>query len=211
MIYPALYNGPVQYFARLVREKEIFLEQFDHYVKQSYRNRCNIAGANGLLTLSIPVKRIKGTKNLFREVRIDYDTPWNKVHWKSLVAAYAASPFFEYFMDDLAGFYEKPFEFLVDLNAELLEKTLQIIGLDIPVKMTLDFQALTGEEDPRHFIHPKLDTGSVDPGFVPHAYHQVFEERHGFRPNLSILDLLFNEGPNSLCVLKNSLKTSIQG
>ena len=207
MIYPALYNGPVQYFARLVREEEIILEQYDSYIKQTYRNRCSIMGPNGLLTLSIPVKSIRGTKNLFKDVRVDYDTAWNKIHWKSLVASYAASPFFEYFRDDLLPFYDKKFEFLVDLNAALLYKTLQMMGLDIPIDLSNDFMDMKGDNDPRHFIHPKLDSRMADPGFTPQVYHQVFEEKHGFLPNLSILDLMFNEGPTSLLVLKNSLRT----
>lgn len=206
MIFPALYNGPVQYYARLLREDEIILEQFDNYIKQTYRNRCNITGANGALTLSIPIKRLRGTKTLFKEVRVDYDMPWNKVHWKSLVAAYAASPFFEYFADDLIGFYETRFQFLVDLNRGLLEKTLQIMGMDVPVRMTNDFLTISGNDDPRQFIHPKLNPRIADPGFSPLAYHQVFMEKHGFQPNLSILDLIFNEGPNSVSLLKNSLK-----
>lgn len=206
MIYPLLYNGPVQYFSRLVREEEIFLEQYDNYIKQTYRNRCRIIGPNGLLTLSIPVKRIKGIKSQFREVRLDYDMPWNKVHWKSLVAAYASSPFFEFFIDDLCPFYEKRFEFLVDLNLALLEKTLQMMGIDIPLNMTQDFKAITGEKDPRYFIHPKLDPRETDPHFSPQDYHQVFKEKHGYQSNLSILDLLFNEGPATLSVLRSSLR-----
>lgn len=206
MIFPALYNGPVQYFARLVRQEEIFLEQYDNYSKQSYRNRCNIIGANGLLTLSIPVKRMRGTKNLFKDVRVDYDTPWNKIHWKSLVAAYAASPFFEFYMDDLLPFYEKRFGFLVDLNFGLMEKTLEMMGLEMSISLSDHFKAMTGKDDPRYFIHPKLDSKKADPHFSPLSYHQVFEEKHGFIPNLSILDLLFNEGPDSHSVLLNSLR-----
>ncbi len=207
MIFPALYNGPVQYFARLVNEEEIILEQYDSYIKQTYRNRCNIIGPNGLHTLSIPVKRIRGAKSLFKDVRVDYDMPWNKIHWKSLVAAYAASPFFEFFSDDLVPFYEKRFGFLVDLNAGLLEKTMQMMGMEIPVSLSDEFKAITGENDPRYFIHPKLDSRIADPHFSPLVYHQVFEEKHGFKANLSILDLLFNEGPASHSVLKNSLRT----
>lgn len=206
MTFPALYNGPVQYYARLIIEDEIILEQFDNYIKQTYRNRCNITGANGALTLSVPVKRLRGTKTLFKEIRVDYDMPWNKVHWKSLVAAYAASPFFEYFADDLVGFYEKRFGFLVDLNRGLMEKTLHFMGLEIPVKMSNEFLDISGDEDPRQFIHPKLDPRMADPCFKSLPYHQVFEDKHGFQPNLSFLDLLFNEGPNSLSVLKNSLR-----
>lgn len=189
-----------------MREDEIILEQFDSYIKQSYRNRCRICGANGVLSLSIPVKRQRGTKTLFRDIRIDYDMSWQKVHWRSLVAAYACSPFFEYFIDDLVGFYENKFKFLVDLNRALLEKTLYCMGVDIPVRMSDEFKAISGNEDPRQFIHPKFDTRVADPAFSALPYHQVFEEKHGFQSNLSILDLIFNEGPGSLSVLKKSFK-----
>ena len=132
MIYPLLYNGPINYFARLVREQVIVLEQFENYTKQTYRNRCMIMGSNRVLTLSVPVKRFRGIKTLFRDIHIDYDTPWNRIHWKSLVAAYSSSPYFDYTADDLAPCYEKKYEFLVDLNQELLDKTLDIIGLKLP-------------------------------------------------------------------------------
>ena len=207
MIYPAVYNGPIQYFARLVREKEVILEQYDHYLKQTYRNRCLIAGPNGPLSLSVPVKRTRGKKNLFRDIRVDYDTPWNKIHWKSYEAAYSASPFFEYFREELLPFYEKTYQFLLDLNVGLIEFTLGMMGLTIPLKMTDEFLPLVDEKDPRHYINPKMDIKVNDPDFKPRSYHQVFQEKNGFLPNLSILDLLFNEGARSLSILKDSLKT----
>ncbi|MEN8227989.1 MAG: WbqC family protein [Bacteroidota bacterium] len=206
LIYPALYNGPVNYFARLVREKDILLEQFDSYTKQTYRNRCMIMGPNGVLTLSIPVKKKRGVKHL-KEIRIDYDTPWNKNHWRSLVASYASSPFFEYFMDDLIEFYENKFEFLIDLNQQLIERTLQLLGIKIQVSCSASFNDITSETDPRSFIHPKKDPAVVDHDFKPVVYHQVFSDRMGFKANLSILDLLFNEGPAALSILQKSLRT----
>ncbi len=123
-----------------------------------------------------------------------------------MVASYAASPFFEYMMDDLVGFYEDKYEFLLDLNQQLLEKILQLMGLNIPVKCTISFSEITGETDPRHFIHPKLDQAIVDSDFHPIAYHQVFSDRLGFQANLSILDLLFNEGPGAHIILQKSLR-----
>ena len=207
LVYPALYNGPVNYYARLVGEREIVLEQFDSYTKQTYRNRCVIMGPNGVLTLSIPVKRRRGVKNHLRDIRIDYDTPWNKVHWRSMVASYSASPFFEYMMDDLVMFYEHKFEFLVDLNRQLMVKTLGLMGLKTPVRCSDIFTEISGESDPRHFIHPKTDLAKDDPDFQPTVYHQVFSDRLGFQANLSILDLLFNEGPSALSILHGCLKT----
>ncbi|MEN8155312.1 MAG: WbqC family protein [Bacteroidota bacterium] len=207
MVYPLLYNGPVNYFARLVREEHPLLEQYDNYLKQTYRSRCRILGPNGVHSLSIPVKRKRGKKSLFKEIRVDYDKPWNKIHWKSLVAAYGTSPFFEFIRDDLKPLYERRFEFLVDLNLQMLEKTVEIMGLAIPVRLSDAFTEITGKDDPRAFIHPKIDLVVADPSFSPVSYHQVFTEKHGFQPNLSILDLLFNEGPNSLSILHGSLKT----
>jgi hypothetical protein len=207
LIYPALYNGPVNYFARLVRQKELVLEQFESYSKQTFRNRCIIMGPNGVITLSIPVSRKHGVKTLLRDIRIDYDSNWNKIHWRSLVASYASSPFFEYLADEISPFYHRNFEFLIDLNQQLIEHTLDFLGLDIRVSLSNAFTPISPEEDPRLFIHPKKDQAVADPGFLPREYHQVFSDRLGFHPNLSILDLIFNEGPDALSYLKACLKT----
>ena len=207
MVFPALYNGPLNYYALLVRQKEIVLEQYDSYTKQTYRNRCMIMGPNGVIPLSIPVKRKRGVKTQLRDIRIDYDSNWNKIHWRSLVASYASSPFFEFLADELSPLYQKRFEFLLDLNFELLVQTLEILGLIIPVNLSEHFTPISTEHDPRHFIHPKKEQAVADPGFLPQEYHQVFSDRLGFRSNLSILDLIFNEGPDALAYLQRCLKT----
>jgi len=207
LVYPALYNGPVNYFARLIGEREIILEQYENYTKQTYRNRCEIMGPNGILTLSIPVKKKRGVKNPVKDIRIDYDTPWQKIHWRSLVAAYAASPFFQYIKDDLAVYYEKKPRFLIDLNQQLLEQCLYFLGKEIPLRLSSSFSGTKGKTDPRVLIHPKLDPTIHDPVFHPVTYHQVFSERFGFTSNLSILDLLFNEGNQAYSVLEKSLRT----
>jgi len=210
LIYPALYNGPINYFARLVRDKEIVLEQFDHYQKQTYRNRCKIVGPNGVIALSIPVKKLHGVKNLLRDIRIDYDTAWNRNHWRSLVSSYASSPYFEYMTDELVPFYERKFEFLIDLNKQLMECILELMSLDIPVTCSSSFTKIVKDSDPRYFIHPKKREAVEDPDFLPIEYHQVFSDRFGFKPNLSILDLLFNEGPAALGILRQNLRTYSQ-
>jgi hypothetical protein len=207
LIYPALYNGPINYYARLVREQKILLEQFEHYTKQTYRNRFEIMGPNGILSHSVPVKKRRGVKNLIRDIRIDYDTPWNKIHWRSLEASYASSPFFAYMKDELAPFYEQRIKYLMDLNLGLIRTTLDLIGVNIPVECSNAFKPLEEPSDPRILIHPKLDHSQADPSFLPVAYHQVFAERFGFISNLSILDLLFNQGPDSLTLLRKSLRT----
>jgi len=206
LIFPALYNGPLNYYARLIGQKELILEQFDSYSKQSYRNRCMIMGPNGVIALSIPVLRKRGEKTLLRDIRIDYDSKWNKIHWRSLVASYASSPFFEYLADEINPFYLKNYEFLIDLNQELVEHTLVFLGLNIQVSCSDAFTPLSSEEDPRHFIHPKKDQAIADPAFLPLEYHQVFSDRLGFQSNLSILDLIFNLGPDSLSYLRACLK-----
>ncbi|MFO7934961.1 MAG: WbqC family protein [Bacteroidales bacterium] len=207
MVYPAFYNGPVSYFARLIREREIILEQHEHYTKQTYRNRCEIMGPNGVLSMTIPVKRKRGMKNRVRDIRIDYDTPWQKIHWRSMVAAYTASPFFQYMKDDLEVFYKKRTRFLIDLNRELLEKCLLLLGKQIPVSLSGSFSKMQTGTDLRELIHPKRDPDVHDPLFRPVPYHQVFSDRMGFKPNLSILDLLFNEGNQALSILEKSLRT----
>ncbi len=207
MVFPALYNGPVSYYARLIRENQILLEQYDHYSKQTYRNRCRILGPNGIQSLSVPVKRRRGTKNYLRDIRVDYDTPWNRIHWRSLIASYASSPFFHYLMDELIPFYEGTVVFLIDLNEGLLRATLGLLGIEIPVGRTHTFAPLEEILDPRSVIHPKMETATHDPLFRALPYHQVFSDRAGFQENLSILDLLFNEGPNALPLLRESLRT----
>jgi len=207
LVFPALYNGPINYYARLVRQKEIVLEQYDSYSKQSYRNRCMIMGPNGVIALSIPVIKWHGSKSHIKDVRIDYDSHWNRIHWKSLVASYASSPFFEYLADELSPIYERSFEYLIDLNHILLDFTLHQLGLEIHIKRSESFTRITTDQDPRHFIHPKKDQAVADPGFKPEAYHQVFSDRLGFRSNLSILDLIFNVGPGALGYLQGSLRT----
>jgi hypothetical protein len=207
LIFPALYNGPVNYYARLVRQQEIVLEQYDSYSKQTYRNRCMIMGPNGVVTLSIPVKRKRRVKTHLRDIRIDYDSNWNRIHWRSLVASYASSPFFDFMAEEIHPLYEKRFEFLIDLNVSLIEEALGLMGLKIPVVCTKEFSPIVPDHGPRHFIHPKMDQAAADPGFHPLEYHQVFADRLGFRANLSILDLIFNEGPDALAYLQRCLKT----
>ena len=207
MIFPALYNGPINLFSRLVREEHIVLEQFDHYQKQTYRNRCRILGPNGIISLSIPVIKVHGTKSYLRDIRIDYTGSWNRNHWRSLVAAYASSPYFGLLADELVPYYERKYEYLIDLNIELLERTLKVMGLNIPASCSSSFTEMDPDGDPRQFIHPKKKESVEDPDFLSIEYHQVFSDRFGFVPNLSILDLLFNEGPNATGILRQSLRT----
>ena len=200
------YLGPVQYFTKFLMYPGQIIEQYDHYIKQTYRNRCNIMGANGIIPLSIPVLKGQSHKTYVRDIRIDYDKKWQKLHWRSIVSAYRHSPFFEFYMDEYSPFYEKRFEFLLDFNAALLESILQALEIDNTINYSRGFIEAGTEDyaDYREAIHPKRDLSS-DPLFVPVTYHQVFVERLGFKANLSIIDLLFNEGPNARSVLEQCI------
>lgn len=202
-----MYNGPINYYARLIREDPVILEQYDHYTKQTYRNRCRIMGPNGIISLSVPVKRKRGKKTVMRDILIDYDTPWNKIHWRSLVGAYAASPFFHLMKEEFIPFYQRRMRYLIDLNMGLISTTLDLIGADFPVITTEEFRMSWELKDRWPWYHSKKKVEETDPDFRPPEYHQVFSERFGYRSNLSILDLLFNEGPNTLLHLKQCLKT----
>lgn len=206
-VYPALYHGPINYYARVIRESRIMLEQHDHYTKQTFRNRCRILGPNGPIDLSIPVKRIRDRKNLYRDIRIDPGDPWNKVHWKSLEAAYASSPYYQIVAAELEQAYIRPPSFLVELNFRLMEIMLGLLNLDIPIHLSTSFTEIGGAGDIREIIHPKRPLSKADPAFRLIPYHQVFADRFGFQPNLSILDLVFNLGPESKNILQDSLRT----
>ena len=182
------------------------IEQYDNYIKQTYRNRCNILGANGILPLSIPVLKGLDRKTYVRDIRIDYNKKWQKLHWKSIESAYRHSPFFEFYMDEFFPFYERKFVFLLDFNASLLELVLQSLEIDMNLRYSSKFMDVPASDlaDYRESIHPKRDPLS-DPFFIPVTYRQVFSERLGFKANLSIIDLLFNEGPNSRMILEKSV------
>ena len=197
------YLGPVQYFSKFLLHPVKIIEQYDHYIKQTYRNRCNIMGANGVLPLSIPVLKGQTRKSYVRDIRIDYNKKWQKLHWRSIESAYRNSPFFEFYMDEFSPFYEQRIDFLLDFNAALLEIILQSLEIENTQTYSTAFidADRKGFADYREAIHPKRDLFS-DPFFVPVSYQQVFAERLGFKANLSIIDLLFNEGPNARSVLE---------
>lgn len=200
------YLGPVQYFTKFLLHPVRIIERYDHYIKQTYRNRCNIMGANGILPLSIPVLKGQAHKTYVRDIRIDYNKKWQKLHWRSMESAYRHSPFFEFYTDELYPFYEKRFEFLIDFNAALLELVLQSLEIENTLNYSREFidAGIVDYADYRETIHPKRDLSS-DPLFVPLTYRQVFVERLGFKANLSIIDLLFNEGPNARSVLEQCI------
>lgn len=205
ILLSSAYFGPIQYFARFVLGKSVGIEQCEHYLKQSYRNRCIIMGANNAMALVVPVKKPKGNKTIVKDVLIDYDTDWQKNHLQSIKSAYKNSAFFEHYYTDYFSLIKKKTKYLVDMNAEILEITLQHLDIKAEIQYTEKyFEDFDHIEDYREIIHPKSDI-VADPSFKPPDYIQVFSDRHGFMPNLSILDLIFNTGPEAAFLLRNSL------
>jgi hypothetical protein len=199
MILSTAYLAPTEYYAVLTKADKILLENCEHYTKQTYRNRCRIVSANGVLDLIIPVEKISCEKQLTRDVRISDVGDWQQQHWRSIEAAYNSSPFFEYYKDDFLPFYEKKWTFLWDFNLEIQEKVLELIDIQPNIQLTTEYKADAGSEivDLREKIHPKK---KIDFVTLPN-YYQVFEQKFGFIPNLSIVDLLFNMGNETILVL----------
>ncbi|MDR0657452.1 MAG: WbqC family protein [Mediterranea sp.] len=199
------YLAPIAYYGKLLAYDTIYIEQHDHYVKQTYRNRCNIAGPGGILPLSVPIVKPESLKCPMKDIQLSDHGNWRHLHWNAIKSAYNHTPFFEYYKDDLAPFYEKRYTYLFDFNEELRKLICEWIDITPDVKYTSAYQTefAGNEHDFREIIHPKRTAAQEDPEFRTVPYYQVFEARHGFLPNLSIIDLLFNMGPESLLVLQN--------
>lgn len=196
----------IQYFSKLVHYPTVYIEQWENYQKGSYRNRCRIAGANGVLRLSIPLQQGKNEQQNIREVRIAYREPWQSQHWASIRSAYGNAPFFEFYADEIQPFYRQPYEYLFDFSWALLEKMMELLRIECSLKLTRQYETVPSGpvKGLRNAIHPKAHRRQPDPHFEPIAYPQVFMERHGFLPNLSILDLLFCTGPEAATLLEGS-------
>lgn len=196
------YLAPIQYYCKLFQYKQVYIESAENYIKQSYRNRCTIAAANGPLSLSVPIIKPDTLKCPTQDIRISDHGNWRHLHWNALLSAYNMSPFFEYYEEDFAPFYEKHFTFLMDFNEALQEMILQLIDLHPSIERTTCYQPDVAN-DFREAIRPRQPL--ADDSFAPKSYYQVFQEKQGFLPNLSIVDLLFNMGPESILVLKDSI------
>lgn len=206
IILSSAYLAPVEYYAKLFAYDKVYVERFDSYMKQTYRNRCVIASAGGPQALTIPTEKGEGAKCLMKDIRISDHGNWRHVHWNAFVAAYKHSPFFDYYADEFHRFYEKRYNFLYDFNMELCHWMCEQIDLQPVMIPTDDYVAVPeGMDDYRERIHPKKVYTEADPDFSLVPYYQVFDAKQGFQPNLSIADLLFNMGPESLLVLRDSI------
>ncbi len=201
------YLPPIQWFTKLVADERVYVEHWESYHKQTYRNRCRIDSPNGAIALTLPVEKPDNGSRLVKDMKISDHDDWRDKHWHALESSYFNSPFFEFYQDDFRPFYEKKYEYLVDFNGELIRKCMELIGLQtelIPTDEFLDPDDADSSEwnDLRQVISPKVDV-KEDPEFVVKPYYQVFDQGSGFKPNLSIIDLIFNLGPESILYLKS--------
>ena len=188
------YLAPIEYYAILLQEPNCSIELHEHFVKQSIRNRCDIYGANGKLQLTIPKQRKGSSKTIIKEINISYKQDWQKQHWTAIQSAYNSSPFFEYYQDELQPFFEAEETLLVDFNQKLQKVILGLLQEEDNSNFTKEFQHQGNFTDLRNH---KWNLEKQE------KYDQVFMEKHGFIANLSILDLLFNLGPESSDYLYN--------
>lgn len=195
LLYPTYFPSISHYIAMIAAESVTF-EVEDTFQKQTNRNRMYIYSPNGIQMLNISVKHNDANNN-FKDIKIDNQYNWQKNHFKSLEAAYKNSPFYEYFIDDLQPIFEKKHEFMLDLNFEIFERINDALGISIPFDKTTEyFHEVNDKTDFRNLVNGKKDATQTEP------YTQVFDNKHGFINNLSILDLLFNEGRYAVEYLK---------
>ncbi len=188
------------YFYQVLSSQKLIIEQYEHYQKQSYRNRCTILSANGPLDLTIPVVN-EGNKQVIKDLRISYKDDWPIKHWRALTSAYKNSPYFELFEPEIYFFYSQRFDTLLEYNLQQVQLLLNLVRRKVPVELSSEYIAgPEGVIDLRERIHPKRALSHDDVGYqkllVP--YSQVFDTKFSFQPNLSMLDLFFNKGLESL-------------
>ena len=193
------YFGPVQWYQKLYRADAVVIDPDETFLKQTYRNRCYIAAANGVQALTVPVEQ-PGNRCPVRDVRISDHGDWRRVHWNAIASAYGESPFFEYYQDDLRPFFERRWQFLYDFNEAIRQTVSTLLDLQCSsMPSPCDGSTPGPYLDLRSAINPKHPAADAD--FQPRPYYQVYASRYGFQPNLSILDLLLNMGPEGIFYL----------
>ena len=208
ILIEAQFFPPIEYLARCVQADSVIIEAHEHFQKSTYRNRCHIAGANGMQVLSVPLQRQKTEESLrsadarsIQNMRISYDVDWQKQHWRTLQTAYGSAPFWAFYAPVLERFFTNKFDYLLDYNVEILKTIFKLLKIDksvIIAKSTTYEAVYTEGSDLRQLISPKMKSD-----FEAMPYSQLFNDRYDFIPNLSVLDVLFCCGNQSLSVLKN--------
>ena len=201
LLLSTTFFGPIQWYQKLYRAESVQIERWESFQKQTYRNRCIIATTNGPQALTVPIER-QFTINCIKDIRISDHGNWRHLHWNALQSAYGESPFFDYYQDDIRPFFEQRWDYLLDFNEAIREKMCELLDIQPKVDYSKKFTVYSLSScvpDYRMVIRPK--NPEPDPDFTPKRYYQVYEQKHGFLPNLSILDLLFNMGPESIFYL----------
>jgi len=198
------YFPPAEYFSLVAHSRKVIIETHENYLKQTYRNRCMILGANGPLALIVPVMRGSFHKTALKELKIDNGKRWRELHLRGITSAYAAAPYFEYYYDVISHVISRPFTYLLDLNTEALKVVCEAAGLTPAISFTGAFiPEKTRNDDYRYSISPKSPPAVKGYSQIP--YTQVFGEKYGFTGKLSIIDLLLNNGPGTGALLLRSL------
>lgn len=198
IIHPTYFPN-IAHFVAMVNAEEAIFEMDDNFLKQTYRNRSYIYGANGKLALNIPVIHSQKNRQKYRDVKVFNEEKWQSLHWKSLLSAYSTSPFFEYYKDELEPLFRLKIDYILDFNLKCFEMVCDCLQLDLKISKTETYQTkVNNKDDFRYLVNAKKEK-------LYHfdSYTQVFNNKHGFIPNLSILDLLFNEGPNAVNYLES--------
>ncbi len=191
-IFPTAYLPSIEYVSLFLKAEDASIELFETYQKQSCRTRTNVMTANGIQTLTIPVIKTNGNHTLTKDIEISYKESWQQIHLRCLESAYRKSAYFDYYFPYFEKIYKQKFNTLVELNDFCLKTILKIMKVKKDYSYTTDFEKIIDENDYRISLSKGTNKIEMKP------YYQVFADRHGFIPNLSIVDLLFNEGPNSI-------------
>lgn len=198
LIHPNYFPN-IHQFRQIIKANNILFEVSDNYQKQTFRNRTYIYGANGKLGLFIPVIHTHKNRELFKDVKISYESNWMDLHLKSLQSAYRSSPYFEYFEDDFIKLYSEKEKFLADFNIKCIKLISNLLDLDLDFKISNEYVEKTNDIiDLRDLSNARKEKKIETPKYI-----QVFESKHGYLNNLSILDLIFSEGKNSVLLMNN--------
>jgi len=198
------YIPPISIISACLGSEKVIIEGFETYTKQTCRNHCVIYGPNGPQILSIPVYKVYGNHTMVKDIQISYTNPWQKIHWRSIETAYNNSPFFLYYRDHFEPFYRKRFDLLLELNTELLKVIFKILGSEKEIELTDHYSKQPNDLlDKRNLVRRKMDFSKIS---FP-EYQQPFIPKFGFLPNLSVIDLIFNLGPEASDYIRASAAT----
>lgn len=188
------YLPSIRYMACLVKYRNVVIEQHETFPKQTYRNRTEIATGNGVLTLNVPVSKPNGNHTCTKDIAVSYQEPWHIRHWRAIESAYNAAPYFLYYRDGLERIILAEHNRLIDLNDELLNYLLRKLKIECSIEYSKEYRPAADEP---YDFRVSLTSKKKNDGFLYPSYSQVFENRHGFKPNLGVIDLLFNMGPEA--------------